>query len=88
MITATFCKKGFEVYLIWTYSYESERKILRQLLRDTNTRTQHPYHFVTKIKNQLPQGQTSIDCWSSTTFFNEKSYEKKEKNPIFFSHSI
>lgn len=51
MITATIFTKGKNRFLTWSFNTEDEEKILRKLLKGTNTRVGYKIsHFTTLIR--------------------------------------
>ena len=67
MITGIFFTKGDHTFLSWSYNTKNEERILRCLLRETNTFIKNR-RFITRIRTiQTTTHQVSIDRWSSTT---------------------
>ncbi len=62
MITATYYKQGQDYYIQWNFASVEEQRVLRRLLKGTDTKMgYHISHFNTKVNNQPSTGQMTID---------------------------
>jgi hypothetical protein len=63
MITATSYKKYNNFFLYWNCTSKDEERVLRWLLKGTNTSIRN-HHFITKIGiNNQTNNQMPIDYW-------------------------
>jgi len=64
MITGNIYKKGEEYYLLWDFTTMDEQRLLRRLLKGSDTRVGYRItHFLTKVNNRQQTGQMTIDRW-------------------------